>query len=227
MPAKSGSVPSPSFVEVSQFPVRLNPVTICEVGIVQGATFYAREIGSVPSPSFVEVSQFSTRLNLDTVRAGLNLDTVREVGIVQVTTFRAREIGSVPSPSFVEVSQFPTGLNADTIREVGIVQGTTFRARAGLNPGTIREVGIVQGTAFHAREIRLVLPRKMKPLSTAPHRKSHRHSAGGFSDYSKSIFAYSGLSSASRGAALRGTSSRTCSLDGAGLSSKRFSLRSR
>ena len=66
MPAESGSVPSPSFVEVSQFPTRLNLDTIREVGIVQGATFYARGIGLSPL-----------------ALARLNLDTVREVGIVQ------------------------------------------------------------------------------------------------------------------------------------------------
>ena len=53
MPAKSGSVPSPSFVEVSQFPTGLNPGTIRarlnldtvrEVGIVQVTTFRARGI---------------------------------------------------------------------------------------------------------------------------------------------------------------------------------------
>ena len=66
MPAKSGSVPSPSFVEVSQFPTRLNLDTI------------------------------RAGLNPGTIRARLNLDTVREVGIVQGATFYAREIGLSP-----------------------------------------------------------------------------------------------------------------------------------
>ena len=165
----------------------------------------------------------------------MNLDTVREMGIVQGATFYARGIGLSPLPSFVEVSQFPTRLNLDTVREVGIVQGATFCAREiGLSPLALARLNLDTSRSGDCTRINLLCPRnrarspkKNGTLSTAPHRKSHRHSAGGFSDYSKSIFAYSGLSSASRGAALRGTSSRTCSLDGAGLSSKRFSLRSR
>ena len=242
MPAKSGSVPSPSFVEVSQFPIRLNLDTVREVRIVQVTTF--RASGQIESGHNTR-SRGGGKHNFSCPRNRAQSPRPRQIesghcsrsgDCTRINIFMPAKSGSVPSPSFVEVSQFPVRLNPVTICEVGIVQGATFCAReiglvplalAGLNPGTIREVGTGENTTFCARGIRLVLPQKMKPRSTAPHRKSHRHSAGGFSDYSKSIFAYSGLSSASRGAALRGTSSRTCSLDGAGLSSKRFSLRSR
>ena len=57
-------------MEVSQFPVRLNPVTIREVGIVQVTTFHAR--------------------------AGLNPGTIRAIKKVRSNTFCAREIGLSP-----------------------------------------------------------------------------------------------------------------------------------